>query len=166
MSLRYRALIELRNQIRSVRLDTESGAQYLLAENTYFDPTTAPELPKFTVAPAPHSIIVDNQGTGRQNTMQITIIGFAKRLRLVKPSFATVEDHNKLNGTLFYTIEIVLDAILSHLVDPAVVAVMADCAAGLGFSITEFGPIVVDEYEEESEIGYLSLNPTIIFVEN
>lgn len=164
-NVRYTSLIALRDQLRLINISTEAGLQALLAELTYFDPTEEVTLPKFTVVPGPQTIVVDQQGRGRQSRMQVAIIGYVRRLKMAQPSYVASADHADLNGTLFYTIEIVLDAVLDKFVDPAVVSLFADCATGKGFSIAEFGPIIVEEYEAEGEIGYMSINPIIEFIE-
>ena len=125
-------------------LDLGNGVT-LNTTNTFFEPLDDDtKLPKIWIIPDPETIVISLSGTNLDRTMRVGLAGFCY-----------VDD----SATLFLEVESYIEAIIAKLQDPA--SVTTNCQAG--FSITEMGPVISEQSEEQDNLAYFSIPQTVIY---
>ena len=133
-------------------LDVTDLPLKISAINTFFDPIQREhDFPLFSVVSEPETIIVSLGGTRKDRTMRVAIMGFA---------FSKSPDDIFLDG------EDIADEIVQALTLQANVDTFRDAfTGGCGFSITEIGPVVVEQFEMKLTYNYMSVPCSVAYID-
>lgn len=123
----------------------------ITAITTPFDPLQREaDFPLFGIVSEPETVTVSLSGVRKDRTMRLAIIGFA---------FAPVVE-------IFLDGEDVVDEIVQALTSQANVDIFqAAFTGGCGFSITEIGPIVVEQFEFNTSYVYMSVPCSVQYID-
>lgn len=122
------------------------------ATNTFFDPDLrVADFPLFSVVSEPENIVVSLNGTKKDRTLRVAIMGYN-----TAPS-----DEVFLDG------EDVAEEVVQILTSTASAAVFRAAAldSGCGFSITNIGPVIVEQFEFNLLFVYMSIPCTVEFID-
>lgn len=144
MGRRRDILVNIKNFLDGISI----GGASLVAVNNYFDPMDNElELPKVAVIPAGETIIVGLFGEKKDRTMRVDIMGYA-----------VVDDDNDI----FLDGEDVVEAIIARLTSNEV----ASQLCGLGFSITDIGPLYAEKSDLRENLAFISIPLNVIFLDD
>lgn len=149
MGIRKEALIAIKEALNG--LEIWAGVN-LVAVNHLFDPLAAlkaQQLPKISVVPNPHTIIVGMMGSTGDHSMQIMLYGYVA---------------SRVNEDLALVAEDLIEKVEQALRDPDNVAEFG--CDGVGFSITQIGPILSEEYPIQHPLAFISMPVSIVFIED
>ncbi len=121
------------------------------AVTTPFDPIEREDdFPLFGIVSEPEIIKVSLSGVRKDRTMRVSMMGFA---------FAPVTE-------LFLDGEDIADEIVQALTSQANVDIFqAAFTGGCGFSVTEIGPVVVEQFEFKSKYVFMSVPCSIEYID-
>jgi hypothetical protein len=147
MGLRKTVLTTLKDLLDDLVISVGSG-RILRAENTLFDPLEhLKDLPKLSIVPGLQTIKVGLFGRMMDSVYRISIFGY----------YMKAEGEN-----LFTAGEDIVEQIIQKLTAQASVTTMF----AANFSIVEMGPILNEQFDEDGNLGYITIGLTIEFVEN
>lgn len=145
MGLRRNVLTDIKDVINELTID--SLGLTIKAQNALFDPfEEIAELPKFAVVPAPHSIRVGLYGFLKDSTMRVDLHGYA---------MATFDNEQFLVG----------EDIIQGVVDKLTSTASADKFKTTGFSITDIGPLIDEQFASKSDFIFMFIPLSIVFIE-
>lgn len=122
------------------------------ATNTFFDPDLRiADFPLFSVVSEPENIIVSLNGTKKDRTLRVAIIGYG----------TAPPDEVFLDG------EDIAEEVVQILTSAASAAVFRAAAieSGCGFSITNIGPVIVEQFEFNLNFVYMSIPCTVEYID-
>ncbi len=122
------------------------------ATNTLFDPDQRiNDFPLFSVVSEPENILVSLMGTKLDRTLRVAIQGFGT----APPA------------EIFLDGEDIAEQVVQTLSSDASVALFhaAAIASGCGFSITDIGPVIVEQFEFNLAFVYMSIPCTVQFID-
>jgi hypothetical protein len=152
MGLRRNILeaITLKLNDQTVVLNDGSGnAKTITVVNTLFDPSEIPfhYLPKFSCVPAIEQIQLTLSGRSMDDTLRIALFGYCT--------------HDK-DETLFAAAEDLIEKVIQLLTSIDNVAYFNET---INFAITEIGPIICEQRDDQGDVAYISMPLAIVLVE-